>query len=154
MPVKVGESMSSRKSSDGDRPSISTVSDDFPAVSAYQSAVAGQQDAFLAKIDATGTSIIYSTLLGGSWDDNAHAVAVDANGIAYIAGKRDWARHYQVKLNLVNNPKLPLAKALRLLPFLYPKDLRKLSANRNVSHTLARQAKDLYRKRSRRSGGR
>ena len=71
--------------------------------------------------------------------------------ISFIAQQREWVRHYQVKLNLVNNPKLPLQKSIRFLNFLQPKDLRQLSRNRNVPGTLARQAKVLVDKRS---GGR
>ncbi|MCA9563235.1 MAG: hypothetical protein KC561_07090 [Myxococcales bacterium] len=67
--------------------------------------------------------------------------------ISFIANKRDWLRHYQVKLNLVNNPKLPLQKALKLLPFLYPKDLQQLTKNRNIPNVLARAAKQLSDKR-------
>lgn len=43
-------------------------------------------DAFLAKINATGSQIVYATLLGGNSDDEASAVAVDAQGNAYVAG--------------------------------------------------------------------
>lgn len=67
--------------------------------------------------------------------------------VAYISNKRDWVKHYQVKLNLVNNPKLHLQKSLRLMTFLTGKDLSQLARNRNVPNTLARQAKVLFDKR-------
>ena len=74
--------------------------------------------------------------------------------IAYIADQREWLRHYQVKLNLVNNPKMPLQKSIRLLNFLQPRDLQQLARNRNVPGTLARQAKVLVGKRQQgRQGG-
>lgn len=72
--------------------------------------------------------------------------------ITFIANRREWIRHYQVKLNLVNNPKLPLQKSLRLLNFLMPRDLRLLSTNRNIPNTLQRQAKALAQKRATRGG--
>jgi len=45
-----------------------------------------QASAFLTKLDPTGTSLIYSTFLGGFGGAFATAVAVDAVGNAYIAG--------------------------------------------------------------------
>jgi hypothetical protein len=46
----------------------------------------GAGDGFLTKIDATGSSLVYSTYLGGSDDDSANAVTVDAAGNAYVTG--------------------------------------------------------------------
>jgi hypothetical protein len=46
----------------------------------------GDYDAFVAKLTADGTSLIYSTYLGGSDADSGRAIAVDADGSAYIAG--------------------------------------------------------------------
>jgi len=43
-------------------------------------------DAFVTKINATGTAIIYSTYLGGSDTDYAFGLAVDSSGNAYVAG--------------------------------------------------------------------
>jgi hypothetical protein len=43
-------------------------------------------DAFVAKLDSTGTRLLYFTYLGGSGDDGAYDLAVDANGNAYITG--------------------------------------------------------------------
>ncbi len=46
----------------------------------------GKYDSFVTKINAAGTTIVYSTYLGGSAEDTAHGIAVDANGNAYIVG--------------------------------------------------------------------
>ena len=46
----------------------------------------GELDAFVAKIDATGSNILYSTYLGGSSADAACAIAVDQAGNAYVFG--------------------------------------------------------------------
>lgn len=46
----------------------------------------GSFDAFVAKLNATGTQLLYSTLLGGGGDDGAAAIAVDASGNAFITG--------------------------------------------------------------------
>jgi len=43
-------------------------------------------DAFAAKLSEDGSSLIYSTYLGGREDDVALSIAVDRNGSAYIAG--------------------------------------------------------------------
>lgn len=43
-------------------------------------------DAFVFKLDATGSSLAYSTLIGGSDNDQANGIALDARGNVYIAG--------------------------------------------------------------------
>lgn len=68
--------------------------------------------------------------------------------IRYIAGNREWTQHYEIKLNLVNNPKTPLAESIAMVNHLRTNDLRMLMRNRNVSHQLARQAKTLVSKRA------
>ena len=68
--------------------------------------------------------------------------------IAYIAGNRDYTRHYEVMLNLVNNPKTPLHDTMSFLNHIRTNDLKSLSRNRNVPTQVSRQAKNLWRKRS------
>ncbi len=63
-----------------------TYSTDFPTVNPLQSVNAGAQDAFVAKLNANGSALLYSTYLGGSGGDSADAVAVDSAGNAYVAG--------------------------------------------------------------------
>lgn len=46
----------------------------------------GENDAFLAKLNPTGTALAYATLLGGSGGDAPFGLAVDAAGNAYVAG--------------------------------------------------------------------
>jgi hypothetical protein len=60
----------------------------FPgtAASAIQPALAGGQDAFVTKLNAAGTAIVYSTYLGGSGLDQGWGIAVDGAGNAYVAG--------------------------------------------------------------------
>ncbi len=62
-----------------------TDSTDFPTLLAYQ-LHQGSLDAFLTKISASGSSLVYSTYLGGSSDDVGNGVAVDVTGSAYVAG--------------------------------------------------------------------
>src|SRR5262249_38208930 len=47
----------------------------------------GNGDAFVAKLDNTGTNLVYFTYLGGSGDDNGLDIAIDDQGNAYIAGR-------------------------------------------------------------------
>jgi hypothetical protein len=46
----------------------------------------GFGDAFVAKVNAAGTSLVYAGYIGGSKSDGGFDIAVDANGNAYIAG--------------------------------------------------------------------
>lgn len=64
---------------------------DFPTVKALQGKCAATQGAcagtaFVSKIAADGSTVLYSTYLGGSGGDIAAAIAVDAVGNAYITG--------------------------------------------------------------------
>ena len=67
-----------------------TTSTDFPVTpGAAQQLFEGAGifgDAFISKLNPTGSSLVYSTYLGGNLDDLAEAVAVDALGQAYVAG--------------------------------------------------------------------
>src|SRR5438552_3680930 len=48
----------------------------------------GFRDAFVTKLNATGTALVYSTYLGGSSDQGGFGIAVDAAGAAYVTGER------------------------------------------------------------------
>lgn len=67
--------------------------------------------------------------------------------IRYIASNRDWTKHYDIMLSLVNNPKTPLSDSMGFLNHLRTNDLRQVMRNRNVSHQISRQAKMLVSKR-------
>ncbi len=49
----------------------------------------GTSDGFVAKVNAAGTALVYSGLIGGSGDDSAQAIAVDGAGNAYITGNTE-----------------------------------------------------------------
>jgi RHS repeat-associated protein len=53
---------------------------------AAQTTSGGGTDAFLTKLNATGTALGYSTYIGGSGTDQAYGVAVDRSGNAYVGG--------------------------------------------------------------------
>ncbi|PYS75038.1 MAG: hypothetical protein DMF73_02160, partial [Acidobacteria bacterium] len=64
-----------------------TRSSGFPlTASAFQSFRAGDTDAYLTKLNAAGSAVLYSTLLGGSGTDRGSGVIVDSAGNAYVAG--------------------------------------------------------------------
>ncbi|MGN6569027.1 MAG: PKD domain-containing protein, partial [Flavipsychrobacter sp.] len=65
-----------------------TRSDNFPVTSsAYQSTLAGTQDAVVFKLNSTLSSLTWSTYLGGSDDDAAYVLAFDTNqSHIYVAG--------------------------------------------------------------------
>lgn len=54
--------------------------------SSFQRNLAGGTDVFLAKIDPTGSNLIYSTYLGGKADDTASAIGLDPLGNVYLTG--------------------------------------------------------------------
>ena len=46
----------------------------------------GTDDGFIAKVNATGSALLYSTFLGGSSSEGVHDVAVDPSGAVYVTG--------------------------------------------------------------------
>lgn len=63
----------------------STTSSNFPTANARQTAAAGS-DAFVTKLNSTGTALIYSTYLGGMGEDGGSGIAVDSQGNGYVTG--------------------------------------------------------------------
>jgi hypothetical protein len=63
-----------------------TWSSDFPLVNAVQSSLTGFDAAFVAKINTSGTALVYSTYLGGSDFTEGSQIAVDSIGNAYVTG--------------------------------------------------------------------
>lgn len=96
-----------------------TNSTDFPVVNALQPRFAGgNADAFVLKLNSTGSALIYSTYLGGGNDrpDIGTAIAVDSDGNAYVTG-------------FTNSADFPTVRPLQ--PFRGPTDafVTKLNAN-------------------------
>src|SRR5205814_8754446 len=65
-----------------------TGSTDFPTtIGAFQTTKGGGfRDAFVTKLNPTGSALVYSTYLGGSGDDYGYGIALDALGNAYVTG--------------------------------------------------------------------
>jgi len=64
-----------------------TCSSDFPTRNPLQPANAGGCDAFVTKLNPTGSDVVYSTYLGGSGPDTPWYIAVDSAGNVYVAGQ-------------------------------------------------------------------
>lgn len=65
-----------------------TISLDFPLAGPLQPGFGGGvQDIVVAKLDASGSKLVYATYLGGSLHDRGFAIAVDAYGGAVITGR-------------------------------------------------------------------
>jgi hypothetical protein len=65
-----------------------TGSTDFPTVNPVQATKKGAiYDVFIAKLNASGGALVYSTYLGGSAPNVASAIAVDPAGHAYVVGR-------------------------------------------------------------------
>jgi len=56
---------------------------------AFQTVTGGSSDAFVTKLNSTGSALVYSTFLGGTGFDAAQEIAIDALGNAYVTGQAD-----------------------------------------------------------------
>lgn len=73
---------------------------------------------------------------------------IDEEVLRRIAENRDWAKHYPVRLALVNNPKTPLAIALKLLQTLMAEDISQIAKSKDVSGHVAHGARRLLLQRT------
>jgi hypothetical protein len=65
-----------------------TSSTNFPTTSgAFQTTLAGTDNAFITKLNPTGTALVYSTFLGGGGSDDGSAIGIDGGGDAYVTGQ-------------------------------------------------------------------
>ena len=65
-----------------------TKSSDFPVANAYQGTNEWAEDAFISKFSSAGTTLIFSTYLGGASTDKAYAIVMDApHGQFLITGQ-------------------------------------------------------------------
>jgi Beta-propeller repeat len=63
-----------------------TSSANFPTANPFQAALGGGNDAFVAKLNPTGSALVFSTYLGGSGNDQGLGIAVDSAGNVYLKG--------------------------------------------------------------------
>ena len=63
---------------------------DFPKTTgAYDESHNGNYDVFVSKLNSSGSSLTYSTFIGGSGEDVGYAIDVDGSGNAYVTGECD-----------------------------------------------------------------
>lgn len=63
-----------------------TSSADFPTTAGAFDTTLNGEEVFVTKLNATGTAALYSTFVGGSANDEAHGIAIDLSGNAYLTG--------------------------------------------------------------------
>ncbi|MEM4204931.1 MAG: SBBP repeat-containing protein [Candidatus Methanomethylicaceae archaeon] len=63
-----------------------TNSDDFPTTPGTYDSVLNDQDAFVVKINPSGSALLYATFIGGSYQDYVKDIALDGTGNIYITG--------------------------------------------------------------------
>ncbi len=64
-----------------------TNSSDFPMQNAFDASYNGINDVVVSKFSPSGSTLLYSTFMGGLADDNCYGIAVDSSGSAYVAGE-------------------------------------------------------------------
>ncbi len=77
-----------------------TDSENFPLTNELQSALGGDlglSDAFVVKLAASGTALLYATYMGGPEEETGRAIAVDADGRACVAGSTLSEAEFPVK---------------------------------------------------------
>lgn len=65
----------------------STTSTDFPTQAPFQGTYGGGSDAFVTKLNPTGTALVYSTYFGGTGLEIPQSFAIDRSGNAFVSGQ-------------------------------------------------------------------
>ncbi|HST06448.1 MAG TPA: SBBP repeat-containing protein [Chloroflexia bacterium] len=74
-----------------------TSSTDFPVMNAIQPSTAGGNEAFVSKLNAQGSGLMFSTYLGGSGNEDANAVAMDYSGDVYVTGSTSSSTDFPIE---------------------------------------------------------
>ncbi len=111
-------------------------------------ALRGNRDARMILI-RDGSKLVRRFVLQNPRISDSEVIAVARNRSAdeellrIISLRREWMRNYQVRLSLTTNAKTPLPIALKQVSTLADRDLRALAKSKNVSQTIAGQARRL-----------
>ena len=98
--------------------------------------------------------VVYSAVLNSPkiTDSEVESFAsmknVSPEVLRVIGGRREWTKRYKVAHELVRNPLTPVEVALRLLPRLPDRDVKKLTTDRNIPEAVRRLAIKLKRSHS------
>ncbi len=69
---------------------VGNTNSDYPITAgAYDTTFNGLQDIFVTKLNASGSALVFSTYIGGSWYDSGHSIALDSSNNIYVAGTTD-----------------------------------------------------------------
>jgi hypothetical protein len=79
--------------------------------------------------------------------------AIDEDILRTIANNREWTRSYQIKLNLVMNPRCPFMFAAKMIPLLRESDLKAIAKSKNVSGSVATAARQHLQRKGQKAGG-
>jgi hypothetical protein len=64
-----------------------TYSSNYPTTTgAYQTNYAGGGDAFVTKLNPTGSNLVFSTYIGGNYEDIGTSITIDIDGNVYLTG--------------------------------------------------------------------
>jgi uncharacterized repeat protein (TIGR01451 family) len=107
-----------------------TSGSDFPAQDIFQS-LSGLADAYVAKLNPEGSSLIYFAYLGGEYNDIAWRIALDTAGSVYVTGETKSSDF------LTNNPLQPSIGCLFIPGFCVDAFVAKLSETTSVSVDLS-----------------
>ena len=83
--VDVGDGITVDSSGNAYITGQTTSTSGFPLVNSYDSSISGQ-DAFVLKLSSSGSSIAFSTFIGGAGSDTGSAIAIDSSRNVYIGG--------------------------------------------------------------------
>ncbi len=73
-----------------------TFSSAYPVTAeGFDTSYNGNRDAFLTRLNAAGSALVYSTYLGGTADDEERSLAVDSLGNVYLTGNT-WSTNFPV----------------------------------------------------------
>jgi hypothetical protein len=79
--------------------------------------------------------------------------AVSEDVLRLLAMNKEFTRNYQIKLNLVANPRTPFTFAARLVPMLRESELKMLSKSKNVTGAISTATRQQLAKKSTNKGG-
>lgn len=75
--------------------------------------------------------------------------AVSEEVLRIIARNKDWVQNYQVKVNLVENPRTPFPMVTRLMPYMRESDLKHIAKSKNVTGPVSTAAKQQLQRKTR-----
>jgi len=77
---------------------------------------------------------------------------VSEDVLRLVAMNKDFTRNYQIKLNLVSNPRTPFTFASRLVPMLRESELKMLAKSKNVTGAISTAVRNQLAKKTQKSG--